>query len=151
MATAAPGHGLGRLGNFLPHVPLRPQSAARGVAAALGASRRSPGCSAVSGSRCGSRAAGSAAGDYMTEAGPQERVAKFTAAVARLLTWTPARGAMPAAIGAPRCARAAGTAASPAKPASGTERRRRAVRGANGSAGAPVGGGCEAAGRAGVR
>lgn len=118
---------------------------------ALGASRGSPGCWAASGSRCGSRAAGSAAGDYMTEAGPQERVPKFTAAVARLLTGTRARRAMPAAIRARRCARAAGTAASLAKPASGTERRRRAARGTNGSAGAPVGGGYGAAGRAGVR
>ncbi|MEJ1275640.1 hypothetical protein NN561_006537 [Cricetulus griseus] len=118
---------------------------------ALGVSRGSPGCSAASGSRCGSRAAGSTAGDYMTETGPQERVAKFTAPVARLLPGSPARGAMPATIGAPRCARAAGTAASPAKPASGTERRRRAARGANGNAGAPVGGGYGAAGRVGVR
>lgn len=138
------GTGSGASETFSPMSLFRPGGA-------LGASGRSPGCSAVSGSRCGSRAAGSAAGDYMTEAGPQERVAKFTAAVARLLTRTPARGAMPAAIGAPRCARAAGTAASPAKPASGTERRRRAARGANGSAGAPVGGGCGASSRAGVR
>lgn len=138
------GTGSGASETFSPMSLFRPGGA-------LGASRRSPGCSAMSGSRCGSRAAGSAAGDYMTEAGPQERVAKFTAAVARLLTRTPARGAMPGAIRAPRCARAAGTAASPAKPASGTERRRRAARGANGSAGAPVGGGCGASSRAGVR
>lgn len=87
----------------------------------------------------------------MTEVGPQERVAKFMSTVARLLPGSPARRAMPAAVGAPRCSRAAGTAASPAKPASGTERRRRAARGANGSAGAPVGGGYGVAGRAGVR
>lgn len=144
------GTGSGASETFSPMSLFGPKCRPRG-GGALGASRRSPGSSAVSGSRCGSRAAGSAAGDYMTEAGPQERVAKFTAAAVRLLTRTPARGAMPAAIGAPRCARAAGTAASPAKPASGTERRRRAARGANGSAGAPVGGGCGAAGRAGVR
>lgn len=46
---------------------------------------------------------------------------------------------------------AARTAVSLAKPASGTKRRRRAARRANGSAGALVGGGCGAAGRAGVR
>lgn len=44
----------------------------------------------------------------MTEAEAQERVAKFTTAVARLLTGTPARRAMPAAISAPRGAQPPG-------------------------------------------
>ncbi|KAM9254038.1 uncharacterized protein PS065_007838 [Dugong dugon] len=96
----------------------------------------------------------------MAAAGPEERAAKLAAVRARGPTGASARRHMPAWVRSqsstvlPRCAGAVGTAVSRAKPASGTERcwrRRQAARRANGRAGAPVGGGCTAPSRVGVR
>lgn len=145
-----------------PPFPSRAQSAARGAAGtrrALSVSRES----------CGLRGSGFLSPTLPGCGEPRRRLhgrgtaavtAKLPAAQTRRPTGVPARGDRPARVRAlrstilARCARAAGTAASPAKPASGQERgrqRRRAARGANGRAGAPVGGGCGAPGRTGVR
>lgn len=163
MAAAAAGHRLRRLRNFLPHFPLGPKvqpEGRRGRGVRSAPPGKAAGFSAPTRCRCRSRAAGSPAGDYMATTRSPQPAAKLAAARVHGLIGAPARGDMPARVRAllstvlPRCAPAAGTAASPAKPAYGTKRgrrRRRAAGEANGRAGAPVGGGCGAPGRTGVR